>query len=190
MTSLDFWTWHFIEEGWDFGFVEALVDGEWVTVPLVDDSGTVVTTNDDPHGNNTEGNGITGTSGGEYFVDEPQYVHYTAQLPAGATDVRFRYSTDAAYLDTGWFVDDVMVNGAPATLLVVHVWRLVRDDRRAGEQLDGAGRGQLRPHARRHVTVRDRGRRRELRLPARGRPDHAGASTPSAPTARTATSPC
>ena len=30
--------------------------------------------------------------------------------------MRFRYSTDAAYLDTGWFVDDVMVNGAPATL--------------------------------------------------------------------------
>ena len=117
VTSLDFWTWHFIEEGWDFGFVEALVDGEWVTVPLVDDSGTVVTTNDDPHGNNTEGNGITGTSGGEYFVDDPVYVHYTAQLPAGATDVRFRYSTDAAYLDTGWFVDDVMVNGASATLL-------------------------------------------------------------------------
>ena len=38
-TSLDFWTWHFIEEGWDYGFVEALVGGEWVTVPLVDDSG-------------------------------------------------------------------------------------------------------------------------------------------------------
>jgi hypothetical protein len=116
VTSLDFWTWHFIEEGWDYGFVEALVNGQWVTVPLVDDNGAVVTTNDDPHGNNTEGNGITGTSGGEYFIDEPQYVHYTAQLPAGATDIRFRYSTDAAYLDTGWFVDDVMVNGAAAPL--------------------------------------------------------------------------
>jgi immune inhibitor A len=116
VTSLDFWTWHFIEEGWDFGFVEALVAGDWVTVPVVDDSGAVVSTNDDPHGNNTEGNGITGTSGGEYFVDEPAYVHYTAQLPAGAEDVRFRYSTDAAYLDTGWFVDDVMVNGAAASL--------------------------------------------------------------------------
>ena len=30
--------------------------------------------------------------------------------------MQFRYSTDAAYLDTGWFVDDVMVNGAPATV--------------------------------------------------------------------------
>jgi hypothetical protein len=116
VSSLDFWSWHFIEEGWDYGFVEALVNGEWVTVPVVDDSGQVVSTDDDPHGNNSEGNGITGTSGGAYFVDDPVYVHLTAQIPDGATDVRFRYSTDAAYLDTGWFVDDVMVNGAPATL--------------------------------------------------------------------------
>lgn len=115
-TSLDFWSWNFIEEGWDYAFVEALVDGAWVTVPLVDDTGTLVTTDEDPHGNNTEGNGLTGTSGGAYFVDEPVYVHLTAQLPAGATDVRFRYSTDAAYLDTGWFIDDVIVNGAEASV--------------------------------------------------------------------------
>ncbi|MDO3700923.1 hypothetical protein Q3W71_04420 [Micromonospora sp. C28SCA-DRY-2] len=116
VTSLDFWSWYFIEEGWDYGFVEALVGGEWVTVPVRDDAGTVVTTDTDPHGNNTEGNGLTGTSGGAYFVDDPVYVHLTADLPAGTTDVRFRYSTDAAYLDTGWFVDDVRVNGADATV--------------------------------------------------------------------------
>lgn len=116
VASLDFWTWHFIEEGWDYGFVEAQVGGEWVTVPLVDDAGATVTTDDDPHGNNAEGNGLTGTSGGAYLVDEPEYVHLTAQLPAGATDVRFRYSTDAAYLDTGWFVDDVSVDGAAAAV--------------------------------------------------------------------------
>ncbi|MEH1013538.1 hypothetical protein V6U90_10540 [Micromonospora sp. CPCC 206060] len=116
VTSVDFWTWNFIEEGWDYGFVEVLVNGEWKSVPLVNDSGTVVTTDTDPHGNNPEGNGLTGTSGGEYFVDDPVYVHLTAQIPAGATDVRFRYSTDAAYLDTGWFIDDVRVNGADATV--------------------------------------------------------------------------
>ncbi|MGW3608009.1 hypothetical protein [Micromonospora sp. NPDC005161] len=116
VTSLDFWSWNFIEEGWDYGFVEALVGGEWVTVPLRNDAGQVVTTDDNPHGNNTEGNGLTGTSGGAYFVDDPVYVHLTAAVPAGATDVRFRYSTDAAYLDTGWFVDDVRVNGADAAL--------------------------------------------------------------------------
>ena len=115
--TLDFWSWWFIEEGWDYGFVEAQVGGEWQTVPLTDvASNQVVTTNANPQGNNTEGNGLTGTSGGEYFVDEPEYLHLRATLPAGTTDVRFRYSTDAAYLDTGWFVDDVAVNGTPATV--------------------------------------------------------------------------
>ena len=115
--TVNFWTWYFIEEGWDYGFVEALVGSDWVTVPLTDvATGTVVTTDDDPQGNNTEGNGLTGTSGGAYFVDEPVYINLEATLPAGATDVRFRYSTDAAYLDTGWFVDDVTVDGTAATL--------------------------------------------------------------------------
>ena len=76
-------------------------------------TGTAVSTDEDPHGNNIEGNGITGTSGGEYFVDEPEYLQYQAVLPDGATDVRFRYSTDAAYLDTGWFIDDVEVDETP-----------------------------------------------------------------------------
>jgi len=114
--TLDFWTWYFIEEGWDYGFVEALVGADWVTVPLADDSGATVTTSENPHDNNDEGNGLTGTSGGAYFVDDPTYIHLTGTLPAGTTDVRFRYSTDAAYLDTGWFVDDVMIDGTEATL--------------------------------------------------------------------------
>ncbi len=112
--TVGFWNWHFIEEGWDYGFVEALVDGEWVTVPVTNDDGELVSTDENPHDNNEEGNGITGTSGGEYFVDEPAWVHYNAVLPEGAEDVRFRYSTDAAYMDAGWFIDDVMVDGAPA----------------------------------------------------------------------------
>lgn len=110
-----FTNWHFIEEGWDYGFVEALVGEEWVTVEVKNaDTGEVVSTDEDPHGNNTEGNGITGTSGGEYFVDEPQYLTYEVTVPQGASDLRFRYSTDAAYLDTGWFIDQVWVDGADA----------------------------------------------------------------------------
>ena len=105
-TELTFSTWYFIEEGWDYAYVEALVGGDWVTVP-VSSGGQVITTSDDPHGNNEEGNGITGTSGGEYFVDEPEYIDAVATLPAGTTDVRIRYSTDAAYLDTGIFVDEL-----------------------------------------------------------------------------------
>lgn len=120
--TVSFWNWHFIEEGWDYGFVEALVDGEWVTVPVTTTDGTVVSTNDDPHGNNTEGNGITGTSGGVYFVDEPTYQQYQVAVPAGASDLRWRYSTDAAYLDTGWFVDDVTVDAVAATVSSSEGW--------------------------------------------------------------------
>jgi hypothetical protein len=113
---VDLWSWYFIEEGWDYGYLEALVGTEWVTVPLFR-NGTEVTTDTNPHDNNEEGNGLTGTSGGAYFVDEPQYIQLqSAPLPAGTTDVRFRYSTDAAYLDTGFFVDDVTVGGQAATL--------------------------------------------------------------------------
>jgi hypothetical protein len=113
--TVAFWNWHFIEEGWDYGFVEALVDGTWQTVPVeLAGTDTVVSTNTDPHGGNTEGNGVTGTSGGTYFVDEPRYVQYEVTVPPGATDLRWRYSTDAAYLDTGWFIDDVTVDGAAA----------------------------------------------------------------------------
>lgn len=115
---VDFWTWYFIEDGWDYGYVEALVNGTWQTVPLyLAGTTTEVTTDTDPHDNNEEGNGLTGTSGGTYFVDDPEYIHLqSAPLPAGTTDVRFRYSTDAAYLDTGFFVDDVMIDGVAATV--------------------------------------------------------------------------
>ena len=113
---VDFWTWYFIEEGWDYGYLEALVGDEWVTVPIFHE-GEEITTDTDPHDNNEEGNGLTGTSGGEYFVDDPEYIHVqSAPLPEGTTDVRFRYSTDAAYLDTGFFVDDVTIDGQTATL--------------------------------------------------------------------------
>ncbi|RPF27000.1 hypothetical protein [Georgenia muralis] len=115
--TVTFWNWHFIEEGWDYGFVEALVGGDWVTLEVTlagSDPEVVVSTDEDPHGNNTEGNGITGTSGGVYFVDEPAYVQYEVTVPDGATDVQFRYSTDAAYLDTGWFIDEIAVDGMSA----------------------------------------------------------------------------
>lgn len=113
---IDFWTWYFIEEGWDYGFIEALVGDTGMTIPLTNDAGTVVTTDENPTGNNEEGNGLTGTSGGAYYVDSPAYIHLSGRVPAGATSVRFRYSTDGGYLDTGWFVDDVRLGGAVATL--------------------------------------------------------------------------
>ncbi|MGN6575213.1 MAG: hypothetical protein ACTHKG_05960, partial [Nocardioides sp.] len=107
--TLTFDTWYFIEQGWDYGYVEALVNGKWQTVPVTSGTDTI-TTDTNPQGNNDEGNGLTGTSGGEYGKDDPALLDdVTAKLPEGTTDVRFRYSTDAAYVDTGWFVNDVKV---------------------------------------------------------------------------------
>ena len=144
------------------------------TVPLVDDAGDVVTTNDDPHGGNTEGNGLTGTSGGAYFVDEPEYVHLTAQLPAGATDVRFRYSTDAAYLDTGWFVDDVMLNGAAACPRPSGEWIATTGIQDNNWTLQVISSCDLTAGVH---GARDHGRRGQLRLPLRATPiDHARCS--------------
>jgi hypothetical protein len=122
--TVSFDSWYFIENGWDFGFVEAQVGGSWVTLPVRDAGGTVVSTDDDPHGNNTEGNGLTGTSGGTYFVDEPALQRLSVDVPAGATGLRFRYSTDAAYVDTGWFIRDVSVGSTPATV-VSNDWSFV-----------------------------------------------------------------
>ena len=66
-------------------------------------------TNDDPHGNNTEGNGLTGTSGGAYFVDEPEYVAPTRRScrPArptcgSATRPTRPTSTPAGSSTTSW----------------------------------------------------------------------------------------
>ena len=50
---VDFWTWYFIEEGWDYGYLEALVNGEWVTVPIFHE-GQEITTDTNPHDNNDE----------------------------------------------------------------------------------------------------------------------------------------
>ena len=143
----------------------------------------MVTTDDDPHGNNTEGNGLTGTSGGEYFVDEPEYVHYTAQLPAGATDVRFRYSTDAAYLDTGWFVDDVMVDGAPPRCRrSTGDWFETTGSRTTTGRCRWSRPATSRPGSTSPFEIVDGAG--QLRLPARGgRRSRRAASTPSARTA-------
>ena len=147
------------------------MNGEWQTVPLTDaDTGQVVTTNENPQGNNTEGNGLTGTSGGEYFVDDPQYLHLRATLPAGTTDVRFRYSTDAAYLDTGWFVDDVAVGGTPATVSSAEGnWIST-----TGEQDNNWSLQIIAPCdlTRASTAQRDDRRRGQPRLPLRRRRDH------------------
>ena len=100
--TLGFWAWFDIEEDWDYGFVEVSSDGgaTWATVP------GNLTTDTNPNGNNAEGNGITGYSGG--------WVQGSFDL--GAWDnktvlLRFRYETDQAYQGLGWTIDDITVGG-------------------------------------------------------------------------------
>jgi len=99
--ELTFWTWYDIEEGWDYGYVEVSIDGgaTWATV-----QGNI-TTNTDPNGNNSEGNGITGNSGGWLLAtfDLSAYESETVLL-------RFRYETDFIFQHLGWTVDDITIN--------------------------------------------------------------------------------
>jgi immune inhibitor A len=107
-----FWMWndYVIELDWDYGFVEVSTDGgdSWTELKVYDEAGAEVTTPDgyaDPNGNMaTFGNkkyGLTGDSHGwqHHYVDLASYAGQTV-------DLRLRQTTDAAYLDRGWFADD------------------------------------------------------------------------------------
>jgi immune inhibitor A len=87
-----------IELDWDYAYLT--VNG--TPVP------TNLSTNTNPNGQNF-GNGITGTSGGN-FVD------LTADLSAFAgqtVTMGFRYWTDVAVAEAGFFVDDIAITGQP-----------------------------------------------------------------------------
>ncbi len=110
--TLTFQTWYDIEEEWDYGFVEASIDGGATWAPL---AGSITRTSMNPNNSTAWANSlvggmastdtaITGNSGG--------WVEATFDLPA-ASDVmvRFAYYTDEATIGQGWFIDEVSVNG-------------------------------------------------------------------------------
>jgi len=102
-----FWTDYTIENLWDYAFVEVSMDGgaTWVQLPDMDG----VTTNNDPNGRLIDygglQNGITGNSGGwiQLRFDLSAYAGTNIKL-------RFRYATDAAFLERGMFVDDIAID--------------------------------------------------------------------------------
>jgi immune inhibitor A len=102
-----FWTDYTIEELWDYAFVEVSTDDgtSWVQLPDMDG----ITTNDDPNGRLVDfgglQNGITGDSGGwiQLRFDLSAYAGSTIKL-------RFRYATDAAFVERGMFVDDIAID--------------------------------------------------------------------------------
>ena len=94
--NLVYWTWHQIESGWDYGYVEVSTNGRDFT-PI---AGTY-TTNSDPNGHNL-GNGITGNSSGW-----KQATHSLAAYAGQTIWIRFRYNTDGGTANAGWWIDDV-----------------------------------------------------------------------------------
>jgi immune inhibitor A len=103
--ELTFKTWYQIEEQWDFASVEVRSPGgAWETVP-----GNLTTTQDDNDQN--PGHGITGHSDG--WVDGAFDLSAYAGQPI---ELRFRYWTDVAVSEIGWYLDDIAVTagGVPA----------------------------------------------------------------------------
>jgi hypothetical protein len=96
---LNFWTWYFIEDGWDYGYVMVSTDGGATWTPLSTDR----TTTDDPHGN-SYGSAYTGESGGwvQESIDLTPYAGQNILL-------RFEYMTDDAVTQPGMVIDDVSI---------------------------------------------------------------------------------
>jgi hypothetical protein len=100
----DYWVWYDIEEGWDYLYLEASLDGgeswEFITTP----SGT----DEDPQGNSF-GWAYTGQSGGN---GEAEWIQETVDLSSFAGQeilVRFEYITDAAVNGEGLLLDDLSI---------------------------------------------------------------------------------
>ncbi len=92
-----------IEADWDYAYLVASVDGGATWTNLA----TNRSTNTDPNNQNF-GQGITGSSGG-------QWVELTANLSAytGHVLLGFRYWTDVAAVEAGFMVDDLAITGHP-----------------------------------------------------------------------------
>jgi hypothetical protein len=102
-------TWYDIEANWDFGFVQvSLDDGEtWTSLDNFYTTPVYLTNVPEIIANMP---GLTGFSDGFITMD--------FELPDFEGDVLigFRYMTDQFYTDTGWYVDNVMVDNSPVEL--------------------------------------------------------------------------
>ena len=91
-----------IEEFWDYAFLEASPGGgDWTPV----ETNLSVPPDDDESGFNESGTGLTGST--------DDWTELTATLPADTESIRFRYQTDGAYVEQGFRVDDIAVDGTP-----------------------------------------------------------------------------
>ena len=101
--TLSFNTWFFIEQDWDYGYVEASKDGQtWTKLPQT--TSLPVGVSDINASSAWDGpGGFTGNSSGW------QQATFDLSGFTGNVWVRFRYATDESYNEQGWYVDDIAV---------------------------------------------------------------------------------
>ncbi len=108
--TLTFKTFYDIEEGWDFGFVQASTDGGATWTSL---AGTHTTDEHDPSCYFIpEMPGYTGFS--EDWIEET--VDLSSLVGQSSVLLRFRYETDPATLGMGWYLDDIKITAGDQTL--------------------------------------------------------------------------
>ncbi len=95
--TFSFWTWYYIEDLWDYGYIMVSTDNGATWTPLE----TTLTTTEDPHGN-AFGNAYTGQSG-DWVQQKVDLSPYAGQKIL----LRFEYMTDDAVLQPGMLIDDV-----------------------------------------------------------------------------------
>jgi immune inhibitor A len=105
--TLQAWLWYDIEDGWDFAYVEASIDGgaTWQILP------GAYTTEDNPSGN-SYGPGYTGRSGAGESAVGATWIQDSFDLSpfvGRQTCIRFEYLTDEAVNGPGFCVDDVRI---------------------------------------------------------------------------------
>lgn len=113
---LAFKTWFNIEQDWDYGWVEASKDGvTWTTLQQLTALPTAAT--DVYNSSKWEGPGaFTGSSNGW------QDARFSMGALTGTVYLRFRYATDEAYNEQGWYVDDISVGSFVDPVDSVNGW--------------------------------------------------------------------
>ena len=110
--TLAFDTMYDLEETWDFGFVQVSTDGGHTWTSLAN-AHTRSDYNPDAHPKIVENvPGFTGSSGDG--VSPGEWVNESFDLSAYAGQtilVAFREVTDWSFVEAGWFIDNVMVDG-------------------------------------------------------------------------------
>ncbi len=105
--SLEYDVWYWLEEGWDYGYVEVSTDGgrTWTLLE------TPHTTEDNPHGN-SYGAGYSGQSSLRPGANPNGWLHESLDLSAyagQAIQIRFETLTDDAVNQPGMAVDNICI---------------------------------------------------------------------------------